>query len=88
MTALLGRVNIAGVTGTGRRSASVFGAPPCFFWEDRMQKKPRGEKLEPATYWTTAEEKAASQKEAKRRGMTGSQLVRLAVSSEVKRGGK
>lgn len=53
-----------------------------------MQKKPRGEKLEPATYWTTAEEKAAAQKEAKRRGMTGSQLVRLAVSSEVKRGGK
>ena len=53
-----------------------------------MQKKPRGEKLEPATYWTTAEEKAVVQKEAKRRGMTGSQLVRLVVSSEVKRGGK
>jgi len=52
-----------------------------------MQKKPRGEKLEPATYWTTAEEKAASQKEAKRRGMTGSQLVRLAVKDEIKRGG-
>ena len=53
-----------------------------------MQKKPRGEKLEPATYWTTAEEKAASKKEAKRRGMTGSQFVRLAVNGEVKRGGK
>ena len=44
-----------------------------------MQKKPLGEKLEPATYWTTAEEKAAAQKEAKRRGMTGSQFVRLMV---------
>lgn len=87
MTALSGGVNIAGVTGTGRRSASVFGAP-CIFPEDLMQKKPRGEKLEPATYWTTAEEKAAAQKEAKRRGMTGSQLVRLAVANEIKRGGK
>lgn len=53
-----------------------------------MQKKPRSEKLEPATYWTTAGEKAAAQKEAKRRGMTGSQLVRLAVKDEIKRGGK
>lgn len=53
-----------------------------------MQKKPRGEKLEPATYWTTAEEKAAAQKEAKRRGMTGSQLVRRAVNGEVERAGK
>lgn len=53
-----------------------------------MRKKPRSEKLEPATYWTTAEEKAAAQKEAKRRGMTGSQLVRLAVANEIKRGGK
>ena len=53
-----------------------------------MQKKPRSEKLEPATYWTTAKEKVAAQKEAERRGMTGSQLVRLAVNSEVKRGGK
>ena len=58
------------------------------FLEDRMQKKPRGEKLEPATYWTTAEEKAATQKEAKRRGMTGSQLVRLAVANEIKWGWK
>ena len=66
----------------------MFGAPPCIFPEDRMQKKPRGEKLEPATYWTTAEEKAAAQKEAKRRGMTGSQLVRLAVKDEIKWGGK
>lgn len=41
-----------------------------------------------ATYWTTAEEKAAAQKEAKRRGMTGSQLVRLAVANEINRGGK
>lgn len=65
-----------------------FGVPPRFFLEDRMQKKPRGEKLEPATYWTTAEEKAAAQKEAKRRGMTGSQLVRLAVANEIRRGGK
>ncbi len=54
----------------------------------RRQLPPRGEKLEPATYWTTAEEKAAAQKEAKRRGMTGSQLVRLAVKDEIKRGGK
>jgi len=88
VTAQSGGVDIAGVTGTGRRSASVFGAPPCIFPEDRMQKKPRGEKLEPATYWTTAEEKAAAQKEAKRRGMTGSQLVRLAVKAEIKRGEK
>ena len=51
-------------------------------------RPPRGEKLEPATYWTTAEEKAAAQKEAKRRGMTHSQLVRLAVNGEVKRGEK
>lgn len=49
------------------------------------QTAPRGEKLEPATYWTTAEEKAAAQKEAKRRGMTGSQLVRLAVANEIRR---
>ena len=53
-----------------------------------MQKKPRGEKLKPATYWTTAEEKAAAQKEAERRGMTVSQLVRLAVNDEIKWGGK
>ena len=53
-----------------------------------MQKKPRSEKLEPATYWTTAEEKAAAHKEAARRGMTFSQLVRLAVANEIKRGGK
>ena len=52
------------------------------------QLPPRGEKLEPATYWTTAEEKAAAQKEAKRRGMTHSQLVRMAVNGEVKRGEK
>ena len=87
MTALLGGANIAGVTGTGRRQLVLWGAAPLFL-EDRMQKKPRGEKLEPATYWTTAEEKAAAQKEAKRRGMTGSQLVRLAVKDEIKRGGK
>lgn len=36
----------------------------------------------------TASEKEAGQAEAERRGMTFSQLVRLAVSSEVKRGGK
>jgi hypothetical protein len=49
----------AGVTGTGRRSASGFGAPPCIFPGGSNAEKPRGEKLEPATYWTTAEEKAA-----------------------------
>lgn len=32
VTALSGGVNIAGVTGTGRRSASVFGAPPFLFF--------------------------------------------------------
>ena len=53
-----------------------------------MQKKPRGEKLEPATSWTTAKEKAAAVKGAARRGMTLSQLVRLAVANEIKWGGK
>ena len=72
--------------GAAQRECVRRAAP--LFSEDRMQKKPRGEKLEPATYWTTAEEKAAAQKEAKRRGMTGSQLVRLAVANEIKRGGK
>lgn len=53
-----------------------------------MEKILDSEKLSPATYWTTDAEKKAAKKEAKRRGMTFSQLARLAVNGEVKRGGK
>lgn len=40
------------------------------------------------SYRCTSDEFEATCKEARRRGMTFSQLVRLAVNSEVKRGGK
>ena len=64
----------------------LWGAAPLFSRRERMSKE--SEKMERKSYRCLPSETKAAQKEAKRRGMTLSQLVRLAVAAETKRGGK